>query len=274
MAEGANVTAVEWSLFLAAFALCALAGAGALSGRVPERGLRLLAESGAAVLLVLAVARWVRAAHPPIFGTLEASMSDAFMLSFAGAVWARARPELARVGWAGAGLGAAALLGHGLFFPRAPLPLTISERSLWVDVHALVAFATLALYLLAGACAVALLAGRKEGAEEREAALDHGVDRFVAFGFLGHTALVLLGVWYGRILFGTFWRWDPVETLGALSWLAFGLLIHARLFFAWRGRRYSVATLLALATVALLYWGVPHLGRAITYHSFDLVLEP
>jgi ABC-type transport system involved in cytochrome c biogenesis permease subunit len=131
-----------------------------------------------------------------------------------------------------------------------------------------VAYLALALYLASAAASVARL-GARDAASAVSARLDEAQYRFAATAYFFHTALILTGAWYSLDLFGTFWKWDPVEGLAALSWLAYGLALHARLFFRWRGRRLAVALLLSLVTVLALYKVVPYLGP-LTFHVFDL----
>jgi len=261
------VTPLEQALFAVAAAGAALAGVLAVAGVGTARLWRALGAVAGGALLVLVVERGLRAGHLPIMGTWEASVADALVLQALAVGWSLKRPERARVALA-LGLPAAALLGHGLLFPTAAVPLTISERSWWVDVHALVAYLALALYLASAAASVA----RLRVADDTKAPaplLDEAQYRFAAVAFLFHTGLILSGAWYSVDLFGSFWRWDPVVVLAAISWLAWGLALHVRLFFRWRGRMQAVAQLLALVTVLVLYRLVPHLGH-LTFHVFDL----
>ncbi len=103
-----------------------------------------------------------------------------------------------------------------------------------MDLHAAVAYAALACYLAGAAAAMVelLRAGNSQ-------ALDEAQFRFLSAGFVFHTALIASGAWYGETLFGHFWRWDPIETAAAISWLAYGMVLHARLFFG--GSRTSPA---------------------------------
>lgn len=261
------MTSLEMVLFVVALGANLVAGALGLLGRGTARGWRAVLAAGAGALLLLVVDRWRRSGHPPLMGTYEAALADVLVLDLLCLTWAWLRPPQARLP-ASLGLAGAALLAHGAFFPTAPVPLTISERSLWVDLHAALAYLALALDLASATASIALLApgARDPGST---ALLDEAQYRFAAVAYFFHTALILSGAWYSTHLFGVFWRWDPVNGLGAVSWLAYGLALHARLFFRWRDRRFAAALLLCLLTMLVLYKGVPHLGR-FTFHVFDL----
>jgi len=258
---------LEAALFALALATGAAAGVLAVLGRGPPRLRRAWLGVALGALAVLVGDRWRRAGHPPIMGTYEVALADALVLWALALGWAWRRPAQARVAVA-LGIPGAAMLGHGLAFPTAPVPLTISEQSLWVDLHAFVAFLALGLYLSGAAAAVGRLLVRDEASEDG-LLLDEAQHRFTALGFLFHSALMATGAWYSVHVFGVFWRWDPIEALAALSWLAWGLALHARLFFRWRGKRLAVALLLCVLVTVALHKGVPHLGR-LSFHVFDL----
>lgn len=260
------MTALEATLFALALAAGLAAGVGAVLGRAPPAAWRAALRLGAAALAAHVALRWWRAGHPPLMGTFEVALADTLLLWLVALGWARRRPAQRRVA-AMLGLPGAAVLAQGLAFPTRPVPLTISEQSWWVDLHALVAYLGLAFYLAAAAAAARRLA---VGAEPGEGALlDEAQHGLTAVGFFFHTALMVTGAWYSVHVFGAFWRWDPIEALALVSWLAFALALHARLFFRWRGRRLAVALLLCAATALALYKGVPWLGP-ITFHRFDL----
>jgi ABC-type transport system involved in cytochrome c biogenesis permease subunit len=260
------MTPLELALLTLAFAAGLAAGFLALWGRASPRAARWALALGAVALLLLAADRWRRSGHPPLMGTFEAALLDTAVLWLVALGWLRQSPPTARAA-ASLGLPGVALLAHGLFFPLTPVPLTISERSLWVDAHVAVASLALALYLCAGAAAAWRLATTADAP-----LLDEALHRFGALGFLFHTAFMASGAWYANILFGSFWRWDAIEAAAAVSWLALGLALHARLFFRWTGRRLALALLVALLPVLVVYEAIPHLGMR-TFHHFDLSFD-
>ena len=48
---------------------------------------------------------------------------------------------------------------------------------------------------------------------------------------------------YKFMLFGTAWSWDPIETLGLVTWMAAGTLLHLHLMAGWEARRLEAAIL-------------------------------
>jgi ABC-type transport system involved in cytochrome c biogenesis permease subunit len=68
--------------------------------------------------------------------------------------------------------------------------------------------------------------------------------------------MIAAGSLWAKDLWGSYWGWDPVETWNLVAWLAYGLLIHLRVTFGWRGRRFAWYALFAVVLVIVAYFGV------------------
>jgi len=251
----------------------AAALAGLLAGRAPTRrplggladGLGALALAGAAVGWA---ARFRFAGHLPLFGTYESSWSLALAVLLAGAI-GRVRTERGRHLWLAAGA-AGALLVHGLGYSTEAFPLTISERSWVVDLHAIAAWAAFGV-LAANASLAAhrLLAERREAGVARDPALAFSL----SLGFALHSAMLASGSVYKFMLFGTAWSFDPIESLGFVAWVAYGTLLHLHLFAGWDGRRLAGWCLGLFALLVVSYRGIVYFPAWATYHIFDMDLR-
>jgi len=212
--------------------------------------------------------RWIVVGHPPIFGTFENTYAAAWALLSAAALAGAVSSRYAGV-WRWASPWALALMLYGTRFRMEPLPLTISERAVWVEVHVLFAWIAFVCLLGATTASIVRIAGREPlGLDGDEA--DRLVSRLLYIGFASFTVMLALGSWYLYLLFGEFWRWEIVETLSLVAWLGYGVVIHGRLFMGWGGRKFAVS-LLSLGPVLLLayfVWSVyPN-----TFHFFDIPL--
>ena len=248
------------------------AAAGLVSWMRPDaRALGSAARVLSWVCLALAtaawLARWRSAGHLPLFGTYESALSLAL------AVLAAAMGTAFRAPGAAAPLPvacavAAALVAHGLGFDTTAYPLTISERSWVVDVHALLAWGAFgSLTANAGfALRRLLLSGDAAGA-------DRAVDRTLSLGFLLHSAMMASGSFYKFLLFGRAWSFDPIETLGFVAWAAYGTLLHMRLLAGWAGRRLARWCLGLFVILLITYRGIVYFPSWSTYHIFDMDLR-
>lgn len=247
----------------------AVALAAAVSGRIGRAAARL-ADVGAGAALVAALLafglRWHAAGHLPVFGTYESSLALTLAVLAAGA-WLRAAGAPAPV-WAGSCAVAAALAAHGATFDRTLLPLTISERSWVVEVHAWLAWA--AFGSLAAAAALGARLGWARGDGAALEAAQRLLPRVLSAGFVLHSAMLVSGSFYEFLLFGRAWSFDPVETLGLAAWLAYGTLLHMHLLAGWSVRRVGRWSLLLFLGLVVSYRGIVYFPAFASFHIFDM----
>ncbi len=205
-------------------------------------------------LVVQLAARWIEAGRPPVFGTYETDLAETLLLLLATPLVARrAGPAYLR-GPAWVGL---LTLAHTFTLHAAVTPLTISELSLWIDLHAPLAWLAWCLYFhalfLCFSPAQATLALRLLGA-----------------GFWAHSAMGFVGVYYATLLFDRPWSWDPIQTGGLLSWVLFAFSLHLRLFYSvsLHRQRYFLLCLLLLFVVSAKL--VILLPQGQSFHVFEL----
>jgi ABC-type uncharacterized transport system permease subunit len=213
--------------------------------------------------LVTWLLRWRLAGHLPIFGTYESALSLA-VATLAAAVVARRTRGV----WPVACAVAAALLAHGNLYDDTPFPLTISERSWIVEIHAILAWGAFGcLTTNAGAAVTRLLTGKvSEGA-------DRLLSLTLSIGFVLHSAMLATGSFYKFLLFGQAWSFDPIETLGFVAWVSYGTLLHLHLMASWEGDRLARWCLLVFAVLVISYRFIVYFPAWSTYHIFDMDLR-
>ena len=238
----------------------------ALLGRLPRRVTRAVPVVAWVGVVALAL-RTVQAGHLPIFGTFENTLAASVALVATAAVMSRRRETVGAWYWALPW--SLALMLYGTLFSRDAVALTISEQSLWVDVHVLFAWIAFVTLVLASSLAFALLRGRSFwGLGEAEA--DEYLGRLVNLGFLALTATLVVGSWYLYVLFGVFWKWEIVGTLMLAAWMGYGMVAHARYFYGLGGRALAWAVLGVLPFMFLSFWVWSAFPS--TYHFFDIPL--
>lgn len=247
----------------------ALAATAAASYWVPRlRSPRVWIVRGALFVLTLGVGiRWAVAGHPPIFGTYENSLAAAwFILAFLvisdsgrlDGLFPRETGSLLSL-WL------PVILGFGLFFERDPYPLTISERSLIVDLHVLFAWLAHTVLLATSTIAARVVFGRSDDVDDERG---DSLVRGAGTGFALFTAMITVGSVYSYLLFADWFRWEIAEAFAAATWLVYGLAIHAALFFGWRDKRLAWVLLIALPLMLGTFW-VWSLYSG-TYHHFEI----
>jgi len=265
------MSGIAWVLYLSAFGAVVVSTVLAFLASGRERlervGLALVATA-VACSTALIVLRWIQSGHPPLFGTFENTLAAAWSLLGFSVVCGRT-PD-ARDVWRFAAPWAFAAMAWGTRYPMDPVPLTISEQSLWVDIHVLFAWFAFVPLLVVGTMALAevVLPGRRRhSSAEGEQAL---TQRLLMWGFFGFTGMLATGAWYLNTLFGTLWQWGVVETLSLIAWLVYGVILHGVLWRRWRGPglRWALALTIPILLLAFFIWSV----FPGTFHFFDIPL--
>ncbi len=260
-------------LYRVALACCLAAGVAGIPAlwRRGPRWDRLGPALGAIAFLATSAAwgaRWVEAGHLPIFGTYESAASLAWAVAavaLAWDAWSRFQSRTVPL----CAFASAALLAQGLRFDPAIYELTISERSLVVDAHALLAWS--AFGMLAANAATALLLLRRGAGEDERA--KRWLVRTLELGFVLHSAMIATGALYEFMLFGTAWSFDPIETLAFVAWVSYGALLHLRLLAGWRARRLAGWCLLVFALLVVSYRGLVYFPAWASFHILDIDLR-
>ncbi len=221
-------------------------------------------------------ARTVASGHFPYIEDYENVLVGTFAMVLAYVVLSRMRKGLAM---AGALVLPVVLLtvGYGLTQAAPASPVTPPYQSGWLVVHVTFAWITYAFYSAVAGLAVVYLVRERAERRGRETVgipswvpasseIDDLSLKLVAFGFLNNAVMIASGAIWAYRLWGSYWSWDPVETWSLLTWLAYGLYMHARLTLGWRGRRLAWLALFALFGVLMTFWGVQL--APTSYHLF------
>lgn len=143
-------------------------------------------------------------------------------------------------------------------------------QSGWLWVHIIGASTGFSAVLIAAGLGFLLLVKgeRQGGIFERlpsPETLDELSYRFVAGGFTLYGVMIVSGAFWANQAKGTYWNWDPVEVWSLISWLIYGIYLHLRITFGWRGRRLAIYSLLAVVGMIVSYWGIPFTME--TFHT-------
>jgi len=171
------------------------------------------------------------------------------------------------------------MMGFGYMRNPVLTPMAASLKTFWLYIHVYFAWLAFGAYALAMAAAVVYLL--KLGDSRRPAPnptyerfpsldrLDELIFRYVVFGFITDTIMIAAGAIWAKDLWGSYWSWDPVETWSLISWLTYGVCIHMRVTFGWRGTRLAWLAIAALSTVIITFFGVTFIVNT-SLHMFNV----
>jgi cytochrome c-type biogenesis protein CcsB len=279
------MSGTEYAAFWATVFAYVLGAALAMTGLVLKKE-RLAAAAvyacagGLALHAVTLGARIAYTGHIPVASRYENVLTGAAVVMLFNLVAVFRRPGLKPL-LAFAAPFALLMLGYGLLNQPRYTTMSLVLDNLWMFVHIFFAWLAYGAYSVAAALGIIYLLrvrAKYEGADEgdlppllarlpKPPVLDDLTFRVIILGFLAHVVMIATGSIWARDLWGTYWNWDPVETWALLSGLIYGLWIHLRLTFGWRGRRMAWLAVGALVTVVIAFWGTSLMGP--TSHSLD-----
>jgi ABC-type transport system involved in cytochrome c biogenesis permease subunit len=226
---------------------------------------RGLAVVGFLIQTYVLINRWLSIGHPPLFGTFENTQAGAWVLVSFTLILMYVYPRLKFLGTA-AYIWAVSLMAFGMIFNRNQIPLTISEQSIWVDLHVIFAWLAFGSFFVAWTIAFKFLRSQPGNGDGW---IKDQMLKFLLFGYANYTVMVLLGSVYEFFLFGKWWQWDIVETISLITWLYYGIVIHTRLFHPQKLKLASWLVIFGPLGILSSYFLLVLLPGK-TFHVFDL----
>ena len=140
-------------------------------------------------------------------------------------------------------------------------------QSPWFAPHVIVYMFAYALLGAATIMAVYLLVRQRWSQQETEI-----TDNLVYVGLAFLTFGMLFGALWAKEAWGHYWSWDPKETWAAITWLAYLVYIHFRLY---RPQQLTPALWMLIVCFVLLqmcWWGINYLPSAqgSSVHTYSM----
>jgi cytochrome c-type biogenesis protein CcsB len=164
-------------------------------------------------------------------------------------------------------------LGFGLSLPQQIVPIMPALASIWRTIHVpivIVSYALFALSAVASGLTLWKATGLPAGSTSQHPTLQLPLDvaeRCIRLGFALLAIGIFLGALWANESWGTYWNWDPKETMALATLLGYGLYLH--LLYtpnANNPKLLSWVSLMAFAVLLLTYFGVNLLGVGL--HSY------
>ena len=211
----------------------------------------------------LAIAlRWTKTGISPFIQTSESITLGVFMAVLVFLVFQFSTRKVRPLGVLVMPVAFVLLGWAGTLMKEVATQLAPALQSAWIWVHIVGASAGFASVLIAAGLGLLYLLKEKNpgGIYEKLPdlqALDTFAYRFVAGGFIMYGLMMISGCFWSNQVKGNYWNWDPVEVWSLVSWLTYGIYLHLRITFGWRGRKLAWYALIALVAMIVSYWGIP-----------------
>jgi cytochrome c-type biogenesis protein CcsB len=158
----------------------------------------------------------------------------------------------------------------GTLIKEVAATLPPALQSGWIWLHIVGASAGFAAVLIAAGLGLLYLLKERNSSSIYDKlpdlqTMDMFSYRFVAGGFILYSFMMVSGCFWANQVKGTYWNWDPVEVWSFVSWLTYGIYLHLRITFGWRGRKAAWYAVIALFAMIVSYWGIPF--SVETFHS-------
>jgi cytochrome c-type biogenesis protein CcsB len=242
-----DILMFELGLLWCAAGLYLLAGllfgyAIALRKEAGGRRAMIIASAGLLLHSAALLIRWAISGHPPYTQKYEIYSVSAWtsVLLFLTLAWRRVKLRLMGIVIMPLSLPVMAVSLSG---SPAVTSLSPSLRGIWFHIHAISNALTAGASILAvGASILYLIKEKRADLQFYKKissldVLDEYAYKCAAFGFIFWSMTVISGALWANNTWGRYWAWDPIETWSLITWFMFGLYLHMRHFFRWRGRK-------------------------------------
>ena len=102
-------------------------------------------------------------------------------------------------------------------------------------------------------CVASILYLLKRGGEGTQAVqtvlpsretLDDISYRMIAIGFVMYSILIVTGMFRSKLIWGSYWQWDQVQTWSLIAWLVYAVLLHGRFTWKWSGTLTAILSII------------------------------
>jgi len=241
-----------------------------------EKALRpaiLLALIGLIPHAIAIAIRWKMTGHGPYMAKYEVLSSNAWITVLLFIIVAWKIPRLRPAGVIVMPL-SFLMMAFGLFMSPEIRRLPPSLRSIWLIIH--VTFNKLAAGAIIIALGTSVLYLLKEKRQDRDFykrlpsldALDAYSYKFIGFGFIFWSITIAAGAIWANEAWGRYWGWDPIETWSLITWLLYGLYLHARYFLKWQGRKAALLMVVCFVFSVLTIFIIPFVVESLHSEYF------
>jgi cytochrome c-type biogenesis protein CcsB len=232
-----------------------------------EKASYFIVIAGLLIHGIVLVYRWNLTGHGPYTVKYEVFSSNAWMILFIFLIFSRIFPKIKPTSifvFPSSFL----LLAIGLSLNPEVKKLPPSLKSIWLIPHGIFYNIALGTILIAVTFSVFYILKKKTEIKWLQKlpdveTIDVYAYRFAGFGFIFWAIAVLSGSIWAYQSWGRFWAWDPVETWSLVTWIFFGIYLHLRRFFGWKGEKAAYFFILCFLISLVSVFFIPYIESSI-----------
>jgi cytochrome c-type biogenesis protein CcsB len=121
----------------------------------------------------------------------------------------------------------------------------------YINYHLSSCFIGYAAFIVSFVASILYLLKRGEGGAQaantilppRET-LDDISYKMIAIGFVMFSILIVTGMFRSKLIWGSYWQWDQVQTWSLIAWLVYAVLLHGRFTWKWSGTLTAILSII------------------------------
>ncbi|UCC79568.1 MAG: cytochrome c biogenesis protein CcsA [Candidatus Zixiibacteriota bacterium] len=231
---------------------------------------RLLYLAGFIAITAFGIIRWARTGHPPFVTLFESMITAIWFVALIYHLF-RLKFDCISILFLPISFVSFLMIGWASSLSHDATPLSAALSNVWLFIHASFATSGAAAFLIAASLAALYLMGEKKINSMEVVAkkvpiynnLPKGVQNFMIFGLILWGVMIVSGSIWAHIAWGRYWAWDPIELWSLISWILYGLILHAHLAFGLTKRVFCWAAIIAAVTIVFSLWGVQYIYNTI-----------
>jgi ABC-type transport system involved in cytochrome c biogenesis permease subunit len=126
------------------------------------------------------------------------------------------------------------------------LPMPEVLQGNYINYHLSSCFIGYAAFAVSFVASIVFLfkSGDNSTAHLSRSTLDDINYKMIAIGFVMYSILIVTGMLRSKIIWGSYWQWDQVQTWSLIAWLVYAVLLHGRFTWKWSGTLTAILSII------------------------------
>lgn len=218
--------------------------------------------------------RWLYQGHGPYITLYEVLLSNVWVATVLYLLFIFRRKSLDVIGVFAMPI-ILLTVGAVAMAPAQASNLTPAYKSIWLILHITFAKLTYGSLVIATALSISILLNRAVDGERHRRVMpltdpqraDAICHKLVAASLMFASIMIISGSIWANQLWGKYWGWDPVEVWSLITWIVFGIYLHLRITYRFKGLPAAVYCIASFLVSAVSFFVMPYVLNTV-HNSF------